>query len=69
MSSNVDIREFAERVERVCDYLLEKVNKDGSADVLVIQQLKDDAAHIQLEHQDQTILSGLDGFIRGLKEL
>lgn len=65
MSDLVDIVEFAERVERVCDFLLDKVPKDGSADVLLLQQLKEDAANIQFQRVHPSLLEGLDKHVRG----
>lgn len=62
---DVDVKDFARRVERLCDFLLDKIDvKDGSPDVIVIQKLKDDAADLQF----MTIywfFEGLDTYIRG----
>lgn len=58
----VDIEEFARRVEQVCDFILNKIpHKDGSADIRVIQDLKEDAADLQTEKKsfDQNLLQGL----------
>jgi hypothetical protein len=64
----IDIKEFAERVERVCDFLLDKVKKDGSDDIRVLQQLKDDAADIQTDEiPNIRILGGLDDYMRGVQ--
>ena len=68
MSTPVDIGEFATTVERVCDFLLDKVKKDGSSDVLIIQQLKEDAANLQVEYPNANVLDGLESHMRGLKE-
>jgi hypothetical protein len=68
MSKEVDITEFARTVERLCDYLLENVEKDGSKDVVIIQELKEDAANVQVFHSKANLLKGLDNHMRGLKE-
>lgn len=59
-----NIREFAEKVERLCDYILGGVNKDGSEDVVAIQRLKDDAADLQQIKRNVSI-EGLSDFMRG----
>lgn len=63
-----DVVDFARRVERLCDFLLDKVSKDGSADVTAVQNLKDDAADLQLDNNEIEILSGLDSHMRGVSE-
>lgn len=72
-ANTVDLGEFARRVERLCEYLLDKVeHKDGSSDIRVIQDLKEDAADI---HTDQRLLAlygdepfvGLDDHMRGAR--
>jgi len=62
----VDIRAFAERVERLCEFLLDKVDKDGSDDVVVIQKLQEEAAEIQAENVSAFPLSSLDDYMRSL---
>lgn len=60
-----DIRRFAERVERLCDYILKDLAKDGSEDVVVVQELKDDAADIQLIKMDS--IRWVDGLSKHMK--
>jgi len=67
-ADEIDIQEFARRVEQVCDFLLDRIpEKDGSADIRVIQDLKEDAADLQ--HSTRTIgqgtLSGLKDYMSG----
>lgn len=62
----VDIKDFAERVERLCDFLLDKVEKDGSDDVVELQSLKKDAADIQFVSSNRHVsIDGLRSYIRG----
>lgn len=63
MSSSVDIEEFAERVERICDFFLDKTVRDGTADVTVLQKLKEDAVKIQ--STNMSFIDGLDNYMRG----
>lgn len=43
----LDVIDFARRVERLCEFLLMGISKTGTADHLAIENLKDDAADIQ----------------------
>lgn len=62
-----DIKKFAERVERLCDFLLEGVEKDGSNDVVEIQNIKKDAADIQFITRNANVsIEGLSDYIRGI---
>jgi hypothetical protein len=67
-SNSVEIREFAQRVERLCDFLLNQVDAEnsGKPDVLVIKDLREDAADIQFNRVDITKFDGLDDFMKGL---
>ena len=69
MSRKIDLKEFARRVEHVCDFFLSRTDADGSGDRRVLEDLKNDAADIQF---DQGILEkgpfvGLDDYMRGIK--
>lgn len=68
-SRTVDVKEFAERVERMCEFILNQIEvKDGSHDTVFIQDLKKDAADIQSNprsHGDISLI-GLDKHIRGI---
>lgn len=71
MSRNVDVSEFARRVERLCDYLLDKVRNekgmDGSSDLRVIQNIKEDATDLALFHGAPVSanLEGLSDYMKG----
>ena len=60
-----DIRDFAERVERLCDFLLDGLEKDGSDDVVELQKIKKDAADLQSKNASVSI-EGLSNHIRGV---
>lgn len=62
-----DVKDFALRVERLCDYLLDRIDvKDGSNDIKVIQDLKEDAANFQF--QDMSLVKGLSDYVNGISE-
>lgn len=64
MSRKVDVEEFATRVERLCDFFLSKISEEsarnGSVDVKVLEDLKEDAANLQF-NQGQQVAGALDG--------
>ncbi len=72
MSKSTNIREFAERVERLCDFLLSKKRDeghvDGSDDIRVIQDLKEEAADIHMKGSVPTeeTLEGLAAYMKGM---
>jgi len=61
-----DIKEFAERVERLCDFLLDGLEKDGSDDVVELQKIKKDAADLQSTKNANVSIEGLSNHIRGV---
>jgi hypothetical protein len=66
----LEIVAFARRVERLCDFFLAKISeeegRDGSDNVKVIEDLKEEAADIQVYHKDTLeTLKGLDDFMKG----
>lgn len=61
MSTAKEVEEFARRVERLCDFLLDKLPEGEDRDVL--QKLKEEAADIQFNHSE--VLEGLDKYMRG----
>lgn len=71
MREPLNIKEFAERVERMCDFFLGRLSdedsRDGSHDIAVIEKLKQDAADIQFNRFSPTTmaLQGLDAHMRG----
>lgn len=71
MAKQIDIPEFARKVEGLCDFLLSKIELiDGSPDTKVILDLKETAAdiHTNQEGQIEMAISGLDAFLRGYPE-
>jgi phosphopantetheine adenylyltransferase len=70
MTKKVDIKEFATRVERLCEFLLAKMDKDGSDDVVTLQELQDEAADIQ--SNNTTVVSesiaGLSEYMKGVNK-
>lgn len=62
-----DIRTFAEKVERLCEFLLVGMDKDGSEDVIAIQKLKDEAADIQnITRNANVSVAGLADYMKGV---
>jgi hypothetical protein len=70
MTKKVDIKEFAERVERLCEFLLAKVDKDGSADVVTLQKLKEEATDIQVNNTNvvSESIAGLSEYMKGVNK-
>jgi len=65
MPDQINVTEFAGRVERFCDFLLSQDNAT-SDDVNVIQKLKEDAANLQFQVDKTLTLKGLDEYMRGM---
>lgn len=68
----LELEEFARRVERLCDFLLDKAHKareSGSDDLRVVEDLKDDAADLQFGRASvvTNIFDGLTDYMAGLK--
>ena len=62
-----DIKTFAERVERLCDFLLAGLEKDGSDDVVVLQKIKEDAADLQnISRNSNVSIKSLSDHMKGL---
>ena len=68
MQTTVDIKDFAIRVERLCEFLLAKMDKDGSKDVVALQNLKEEAADIQADNSNviSESISGLSEYLKGV---
>ena len=71
MSKEIDVKDFAMRVERLCDFFIDKATKEPghgeTHDLKVIKDLKETAADLQFEHTiigSQTLF-GLDDYMRG----
>lgn len=61
----VDLKEFAQRVERMCDFFLNRVEKNGSQDRKVIEDLKEDAADLQIHESKSSTVDGLRNYMHG----
>ena len=68
----IEIKEFAQRVERLCDFLLsrndESVIREGSDDFRVIERLKEDAADLMFDNAETVsrALEGLHNYMNGV---
>lgn len=65
----VNITKFAERVERLCDFVLKQIDpeeKNGSEDLKVIEDLKQDAANIQFNRSGGGSFKGLHDFMNNI---
>lgn len=67
----LDRRKFAERVERLCDFLLGRlyteVGRNGSDEQKILEDLRDDAAEMQQNvPPTEEVLTGLKDFMGGL---
>jgi hypothetical protein len=67
----LEIKEFARRVERMCDFFLSKVSeeekRDDSPSLKVLDELKDEAADIQFYYTETSeSLKGLADYMSGL---
>lgn len=67
MPREVDINEFAQKVERLCDFLISKATKNGTDDIRVLQDLKEDAANLQFDKRTLAgeAIAGLSAFMKG----
>ena len=66
----IELKDFARRVEHVCDFFLSKIEADGSKDRKVLEDLKEDAADIQFDQVevDSGPFIGLDDYLKGVVE-
>lgn len=73
-TKTLDPKEFASRVERVCEFVIDRLiqdrGRDGSKDQKVIEDLREDAADIQYDRVDLGYLSldGLHDYVNGVPE-
>jgi hypothetical protein len=74
-TKDLDIKTFAERVERLCDFfigqIVEESGRNGSEDLKVLEDLKEDAADISCDRVpiiSQTI-AGLREYMNGVAVL
>jgi hypothetical protein len=68
VARKIELKEFAKRVEHLCDFFLSKSEADGSNDRKVLEDLKEDAADIQFDQAevDSGAYIGLDDYMRGI---
>lgn len=62
--SDEEIRKFAERVERLCEYLLDRMARDGTDDHRAIDDLRQDASLLHDYEGPPLALEGIAGVIR-----
>jgi len=61
----VSLEDFARRVERLCDFLLSKTERNGSDNVAVLEKLKDEAADFQQQVEVDVDIDGLKDYMSG----
>jgi hypothetical protein len=69
-----DIKEFAIKVERLCDFLLDRVvaevGRTGDDDMKILEDLKEEAANIHMVYAPNSYaITGLDQYMRGQTQL
>jgi hypothetical protein len=66
----MEIKEFARRVEHLCDFFLSKTERDGSKDRKIIEDLKEDAADIQFDQVEiaSGVFTGLNDYMVGIPD-
>jgi hypothetical protein len=67
----LEITDFARRVERLCDFFLNQVSREGQRDdspnLKVLDDLKEEAADIQTYYKETSeSLKGLNDYMKGL---
>ena len=65
LTREIDIPEFARRVERLCDFFLNQTARDGSNDRKFLEDLKDDAANLQLDRENY-VIKNLYDYVNGV---
>lgn len=72
MTKTIDIKDFADRVERLCDFFIakksESTGRDGSKDLIILEDLKNDAADIHFGRVEIVIdpVAGLHDHMNGV---
>lgn len=64
MRPSENIQQFAERVDRLCEHILEGVTRDGSPDVNAVIQLQEDAKDIAVGEYHKVSLEGIANVLR-----
>jgi hypothetical protein len=64
----IEIKDFARRVEHLCDFFLSKTEANGSKDRKIIEDLKEDAADIQFDQAEVAsgVFTGLNDYMHGI---
>lgn len=63
----VDLRDFSQRVERLCDFLLARSDRKGTKEQKFLEDLRNDAADIQFNRLEiPEALEGLHDYVKGL---
>lgn len=68
----INIQEFARKVERICDFVIARLKNEGanddSADFKVIYDLKEQAANIHMRRVKVTgeLFTGLADYLKGV---
>jgi hypothetical protein len=60
------VKEFAEKVERLCEFLLDRVPSSEEREEVI--KLKEAAGDLQFDSQHDNLFEGLSNHIRGLPE-
>jgi hypothetical protein len=65
-----EVKDFARRVERLCDFFISKGKEEGSPsdDLRIIMDLKDEAADIQFSTDLKVGFEGLERYMKGIPE-
>lgn len=65
MLKEVNLVEFCEKVERLCDFFLDQIPRDGSERVSVLEDIKTEAQNLQDQTRKEISFQGLDAYMRG----
>lgn len=72
MPETPNIKRFAEQVERLCDFLVDRISEEtgrnGSEDLKIIEQIREDAANLQFKGSGiaSETIHGLADYISGI---
>lgn len=64
-TNGATLEDFARRVERLCDFLLSKTDRNGSDDVAILEDLKEEAADFQQQVEVDVDIDGLKDYMSG----
>lgn len=60
-TEQIAVKDFAARVERLCDYFLSKIERNGSSDRKVLEDLKEISADIQFDRVEVVGINSIEG--------